>query len=65
MYLLITYYHKDQTTTQEVVPLEALNSFRMSMMLGGYGVQSITIDKYTKAELNEMGITNTGLVNKN
>jgi len=64
MYLLITYYHKDQTTLQEVIPSDSLTSFKMSMMLGAGGVMSVTIDKHTKAELNEMGITKTGIVNK-
>jgi hypothetical protein len=50
---------------QEVIPSDSLTSFKMSMMLGAGGVMSVTIDKHTKAELNEMGITKTGIVNKN
>ena len=64
MYALITYYFKDQTTKQEVVSIETMGSVQFALKMGAFGVQSITIDKYSKKELQSMGIHKTGPVEK-
>ena len=58
--ILITIYKKDQTIDRYVGELEDLRGPTITLQLASSQVQSVTIDKYTKAELKEMGYTHTG-----
>jgi len=58
--ILITIYNKDQTITRYVGELEDLMGPTITLQLASSQVQSVTIDKHTKAELKEMGITKLG-----
>ena len=58
--ILITIYHKDQSITKYVGELEDLRGPTVTLQLASASVQSITIDKHSKAELKEMGYTHTG-----
>lgn len=58
--ILVTVYKKDQTIDKYVGELEMLQGPTITLQLASSQVQSVTIDKYTKAELKEMGFTHTG-----
>lgn len=58
--ILITIYHSDQTIDKYVGELEDMEGRNFSMQMASASVQSITIDKYSKAELKAMGYTKTG-----
>lgn len=58
--LLITVYKTDQTIEKSIIHLEDLEGRNLSLQFASKHVQSITIDKHSKAELKEMGYTHTG-----
>ena len=62
MYLLITVFYKDQSMKRFVDMPENITSSSFVLQIMSSQVQSITIDKHSKAELKEMGITKTGEV---
>lgn len=60
MYLLITVFYTDQTMKRFVDYPESIQSSSFALQMMSSQVQSITIDKHSKAELKEMGITKLG-----
>lgn len=65
MYLLVTVFYTDQTMKRFVDIPENIQSSSFVLQMMSSKVQSITIDKYSKAELKEMGITKLGEVTIN
>tara|TARA_R110000851_G_scaffold254040_1_gene406531 strand:- start:236 stop:421 length:186 start_codon:yes stop_codon:yes gene_type:complete len=59
--ILVTVYKTDQTIEKYVGELEDLHGRSIALQFTSKHVQSITIDKHSKAELKEMGFTHTGM----